>query len=480
MRWLRGHAPLVGVFLLALAVRLVYNATVARQYHPAFDGNYYYMLARTLSQAGHYSFTAHGESITNRAPFWPFLMAVIFFVAHPHPGYARLFLSLLGSGTCVLVFAFARDLFGRRVALVTGALAAVYPGLFIYDGWLYSESVYTFLLTAVCYALFRLQRQAGLPALATGNVLLDAVFGWLRARSARRWLVVCGVALGAAALTRPNGIILLGVVYAWALYLVVRRTIRWRTAARWALVVTALAAAIVAPWTLRNYRATHGTVILVASGSGNVLSGAYNDTAVTDPQRPGMWEPMNRIQPPVDFHGHGCCDYTGDGDNTAYALHWIRTHPGDMPLLLTRHLLNMWTPYTSEEGMAFREFPDRFSSHVVWYLIQLMSPVVFLLAGLGLVVTWRRYRRRLVVVYLVLAETTVLNVAYYGSSRFRAPIEPLLVLLAGAAVWWLTSTEPGSLRAWRRGSGSGQATVESRSSTNGTMVPGMTYRSIST
>ena len=104
----------------------------------------------------------------------------------------------------VAVYLFANDMFGKRIALITGAIASIYPGLFIYDGLLYSD------------------------------ILL-------------------------------------------------------------------------APWTLRNYKATH-TFILVATGGGNVLSGVYNDTALKED---GMWEPLVNIRPEIDFHGHNCCDYTG-------------------------------------------------------------------------------------------------------------------------------------------------------------------------
>ncbi len=67
----------------------------------------------------------------------------------------------------------------------------------------------------------------------------------------------------------------------------------------------------------------------------------------------------------------------------------------------------------------------------------LMSFPVFFLAAFGLVATWKRKKNQLVVVYLVIALTIAVNVAFYGSPRYRAPIEPLLVLLVGGALWWL-------------------------------------------
>src|SRR5205085_4102908 len=114
----------------------------------------------------------------------------------------------------------------------------------------------------------------------------------------------------------------------------------------------------------------------------------YNDTALKED---GMWEPLVKIRPEIDFHGHNCCDYTGEADNTAYALHWISTHISSMPYLLSLHFINMWKPYTSEEGLPFIEFPTRISSRVVWNMIFIVSFPIFLLAAFGLFVTWKRW-----------------------------------------------------------------------------------------
>jgi hypothetical protein len=51
--------------------------------------------------------------------------------------------------------------------------------------------------------------------------------------------------------------------------------------------------------------------------------------------------------------------------------------------------------------------------------------------------------------YLSILLTIIQRLIFYGSSRFRAPIELMLVLLAAGAIWWLTQNEPGTLR-WKR------------------------------
>jgi len=71
---------------------------------------------------------------------------------------------------------------------------------------------------------------------------------------------------------------------------------------------------------------------------------------------------------------------------------------------------------------------------------------IFLLAALGLVVTRRKYWHEFFFAYLVVLGTLAEILFFYGNSRFRSPIEPILLLLTAGALWWLTQTTPGTLR----------------------------------
>ncbi|EFH89874.1 ArnT family glycosyltransferase [Ktedonobacter racemifer] len=418
------YFPAVGIFCLALFVRVLYNMTVGHGYTPEFDAGFYNNLAIHLDTEHCFCLQSHVPD-TGRAPFWPFVIAAIYTVMGTYNSYARLFLCILGSGTCVITYLFARDIFNKRIALVVGIIAALYPGLFIYDGWLYTESVYTFFVMGFAYSLFRLQRT---PRVG--------------------WMISCGISLACASLTRPNGISLLVLVLIWAVFTIRIRMLPWRKVVQAVLVITCLAFGLIAPWTIRNYQISH-KFILVATGGGAVLAGSYNDTAVTSDffGYTGMWVASGKIRPPLT-------DYSDAGETT-YAYHWIRTHPGELPYLFSQHFINMWRPYTSEEGLPVREFPTRLSSQILWNLMTTTPFAIIFLAACGLVVTLRSKWRELLVPYLVIGLTIVLCVAFYGTSRFRAPIEPLLVLLAGGAIWWLTSTESGTLRSLlRKGRGS--------------------------
>jgi len=203
------YFPLISIYFLALLVRLIYNLTSARNYIAKNDALLYNHIAYNIVYQHCFCIYPNHPAI-GRPPLWPFILS-IFYRFTPWPSlqlidsgvqvfYGRLLNCFIGSFTCVLVYLLARDLFGKRIALISGIIAALYAGLFIYDGWIYSESLYTFLLTAFIYSLYRLQRTAQ-----------------------RRWIILSGLFLGLANLTRPNGPILFGMLFLWAIGVVLAK-----------------------------------------------------------------------------------------------------------------------------------------------------------------------------------------------------------------------------------------------------------------
>ena len=105
-----------------------------------------------------------------------------------------------------------------------------------------------------------------------------------------------------------------------------------------------------------------------------------------------------------------------------------------MPRLLSLHFINMWRPSIPDGVSAVDQFPNRFSSQLVRRMMRYIPPLIFLAALLGLVVTWKK-RQQLLPVYLAMLLTIADCIIFYGSVRFRAPIEPMLILLATGALW---------------------------------------------
>lgn len=419
MSRVRSWLPAALVFCAALCIRILYNVTVARAYVPAYDSAQYQLIGWHLIDE--HCFCLHPLITTAyRPPLWPWLIAALSLLVGRADLYDRLLLCVLGASTCLLVFLFARDLFGRRSGLLAGLIAALYPALFIYDGWMYTESLYTFLLFALCYCLLRIQRNGD-----------NRTGPWL----------LCGLLLALLALTRPNGLLLIGLLWLWVVLLVWRKHLG-RRALRGAAVATAIACLLIGPWTLRNYLVAH-SFIPVATGDGTVLLGAYNDQAATQPEHLGSWTNPLKTDPGVlaPFPLYTCnavCEVAREDASKNAALQWISGHASELPHLLAAHLHNFWTPYTREADLPMERFPDLLASRVVLAMSLTLPLPIFALAALGLVVTVRN-RRELLFAYLVILAALGEALAYYGSARFRAPIEPLLVLLATGALSWLIS-----------------------------------------
>src|SRR5260370_25328758 len=201
------YLPLIAVFFLALLVRIVYNETAVRGYVPLYDANIYNLIARNLLEAHCYCIYLN-HSTVSRAPLWPFIIAVIYFFAGEHNAYARLFFCCIGSGTCVLVYLFAKDLFGKRIALISGVIAAMYTGLFIWDGWLYAESLYTFCLTVFTYSVYRLQRSTlpvpAEPIALASNTFLTVLLPLRQPVGRHRRIILSGLFLTLARLPQPT------------------------------------------------------------------------------------------------------------------------------------------------------------------------------------------------------------------------------------------------------------------------------------
>lgn len=430
MKRIKPFLPAIGIFCMALLVRIVYNLTVARAYYPLHDSLGYQIIAFNILDKHCFCLSPHNTTVSTvtRVPLWPLLISGVSLIAGRANIFDRLFLSCADAGTCVLIYLFARDLFNKRLGLVAGLIACVYPPLYIYTGWMYAETLFTFLLTAICYCVFRIQRNEG--------------------KSRRLW-ILCGVLLALLALTRPNGIVVAGLVILWAVFLVWRKRLPQRALIGAAL-ATLIACALIAPWTIRNYLVSHRFVPL-AIGDGQVLVGVYNNTILSEKNYIGLWVRSGATGLPITIppcQGYAACEVAHDNAETDAAVQWIKSHPDDIPRLMVYHLRNFFTPYTNEADLPMVRFPSGRSSQIVLAMSETFPIPILLLAALGLVVTFRRYWHELFFAYCVVLCSLGEILVFYGNARFRSPIEPILILLTTGALWWLTHTEPGTLR-WK-------------------------------
>jgi 4-amino-4-deoxy-L-arabinose transferase-like glycosyltransferase len=151
--------------------------------------------------------------------------------------------AVLGGALVAMIGAIARRAAGPRTGAIAAGIAAIYPPLVWYPAYVLSETLFSLIALASVFLLqVAVTRSARADSSRAGNPLA----------------LLAGALTGVAVLTRP--VMLLFVPLA-ALWLVKRRRVVL------AIAMSAAVAAVIVPWTARNYR-VYGRFILVASEGG--------------------------------------------------------------------------------------------------------------------------------------------------------------------------------------------------------------------
>jgi 4-amino-4-deoxy-L-arabinose transferase-like glycosyltransferase len=343
-----------------------------------------------------------------RSPLYPFLLGLLYRVVGVHVQAARLVEALAGVVVVGLLALLALRLFGRRAAMVTLAVAAVYPPLVLAGGSLLTESL-------------------SLP-IELGALL--AVLEYRRT-GAFRWVAVTGGLAGLGVLNRENYFVLLAplALLAW--------TGRPRWSAR-ALVVpvamVALAAAVVAPWTIRNRVKLHA-LVPVTDADGFILAGVYNDYSAHHAPFPATFVPPVAVPAYRSLFADPRLDEVQLSKRLqAKALGYLRQHKtyaGRVVLWNTLRLFDLdGFRYAHVVGRSLG-YSDRLSDVdvVSFWLLALLAIAGAVAGASGAAI--RRVPAALWLVPAVFAATTVVAL---GTYRYRMPIEPFVVLLAALAI----------------------------------------------
>ena len=409
----RGFGALLGGIALAgLVIRVSYGLVTEGSSIPK-DGLYYHYGAILLTEGEGFAdpivhlFTGDTLPAAIHPPAWTTVLAVPSIFGLESELEHQLFACLIGAVTIVLVGLCARRVAGPRAGLVGGAIAAVYPFLWIHERSLLSETLLFPLVAATILTSYHLLDRPGLlPA------------------------VLLGAGCGLLALTRTEQLLLLPVLVAPLVLTVPSVTLRTR--ALWLTAATGVAALIIAPWVVYNNTRFEETV-LVSTNGGMTLSAA-NCRATYSGEMLG-------------YRDYDCAHGRGDLSVAAVEL-----ADGDHSVLDSRlrekgtryaraHLTRLPAVVLAREGRAFGVYRPFQQMHLdawdtsVWnlrvgfLLYWLLVPV----AVVGAVVL----RRRRVALWPLLAFVVIVAAAValaYGNTRYRAPTEVPLVVLGAVGV----------------------------------------------
>lgn len=404
---LGGRGVWVAVILVvALAIRVGFVVSHT-SFRPFADAASYDHTAVALAVHGSYPQSAiapSGGPTAFRPPAYPFLLAGLYVITgttHSASRFevARLLSAVLSTGIVAVIGLIAFVLWGGGApTLVSMGLAAVYPPLITLGDAMLSEPLFSLLVLAALAAIL-MARRSGRPL---------------------RWAALAGIAVGLAALTRSNGIV---IALPLAAGLLRPSAIRSSLAPVAALVVAVLL--VVTPWVVRNSLVFH-RFVPISTQAGFTLAGAYNQASRSDH---GRW--IVPLMPPYNrLLRAGENEEQLEQRFRSTALAYIGNHPAyvlEVGYYNLGRLLEFEGPGFEHAAAGENGVSNAVSDLDVYsfYVLAALAVVAAALGGL------RRVPLFVWGVPLVLALSLVFVIA---DMRYRLPIDPFLILLVAAGL----------------------------------------------
>jgi 4-amino-4-deoxy-L-arabinose transferase-like glycosyltransferase len=398
----------LGVILgVALVIRIVVVLGTPH-YVPQSDAADYDRIAVSLARHNQFPssvLTPDGGPTAYRAPLFPIALAVVYKLvgvgsAATRWEAGRIFEAVLGTIIVALTALVALRLWGRREALLSGAIAAVYPPLIIVGSSLMTEPLFVALVLA---------------AVLTALVHRDSTRRW-------RWLIATGVLVALAGLTHGNGILLLApiVFLVWS----DRPRLAWRSL-RAPIAVVAAAVITLVPWTVRNANVFH-TFVPITTESGYLLAGVYDRSTAHETRYPALWEPPFAGEARVLARHADLNEAQISSRLNTVAIDYLDAHPAYVLKVLywnTLRLLDLTGAGVERWAASFEGYPPG-----------LVDVSVYTFWALGLLVlgalATRAVRRVPWALWLCPVVLLVPNMLAAGLARYRSPVDPFLIMIA--------------------------------------------------
>ncbi len=357
--------------------------------------------------------TGHDIATAAHPPLFPSFLAVPKVLGWDSTLALRLWCTVPGTLTVVMVGLLARDLAGEAAGLLAAAFAAVFVDLWAQDVLLWSEGVFAFLVVSTVYASYRFVKRPD----------------FVRA-------MVLGGAITLLALTRAEGVVLYLILLA-PLVLRARGVVLAR---RLGMLGAALGvgALLFTPWIAYNAQRFEHPV-LVSTGLGGLLVSSNCPVTYGGPER-GGW---GFVCLPQAAHIDPRTDETVTELRLRRAgITYAREHASRLAIVIPFRLLRsfgFYKPFTVTAGdlalKSGRSWMPRVAMIQYWSMLPL---------GVVGAVALRRRRVRLLPFLDMVAVVATISVIGYGTMRFRIALDAVLPVLAATGVVSLWRLRGGS------------------------------------
>ena len=402
-RWLLSIV--VSGILLRLATAILLGDNVV-PLPAAYDQIYFHDVALNLLE---------GKGFAYSRPPWPFIqplaptaytsflyqiaIAGVYWIFGPHPLAARITQALIGSLLPWLIYGIVRRIHrqppvvekqSQVVALLAAGITAFYSYFIYFSATLMTDGPY--LVTLAWVLILTLD-------------LADQPTRW-------RW-AMWGLAVGLAILLRQVVLPVAGLLFVYIVWKAWRH-VQWRHI----LVAAGVIAALILPWTVRNYLVFH-RFLLLNSQAGQVFWNANHPDLGT------QWEYAPMFPIPADLQGAD--EVTLNDELMRRGLQLVAENPGRFVQLSLSRLEMFFLFYPLPESSLFSNIARTFSFGICLPFM-----------AVGLVLSLQEWRRWLLL-YLFIVAYTLIHIVSWVQIRYRMPIDMALIPFAALTVVTLTN-----------------------------------------
>ena len=414
-----------GIVIVGLTLRLVwvfYTDTIPL----GGDPHWYFVVANNIARG--FGFVAArnelfeipgpGEPTAFWPPAYPIILGGLWKVIGISLTSAKVFNAVLGALTIPFIYALGRHIFDKRVGLLAAGLFAVFPNAIAWTPLLFPEELFILLFVAALWVL------VAFPTTERGH--------WLP-------LIAFGALVGVAALTRGQGTVLIPIA---AIYWLMRAG--WLPALRSTAIVVLTAAAVISPWTIRNWVELDAFVPISTNSGAALRAGHAPDstgtTMWTSDYIDGfyMWQSLYR----PDWEVRGYREYTN------LAISYAFSHPQREIELAGYKIYHL---YRSDSGVipwlntvGATPIEPQWLQDALWWVFD-YSYYTLLFVALGSMILWfRRDPNRLLLVNVV-ALWTIFHIVFLGEPRYHIPLFPIFTIAAAGGLLMAAATARAAL-----------------------------------
>ncbi len=390
------------VLILAVSIRifhLVQYSQMPDWDQLTIDNNYHHHWAETIANGNIW-----GDTTYFRAPFYIYCLGLLYALFGSSLWVGRLFGLAIGLVSVFLTYLLGRKIFSYKIGLGAALIQALSPIMIFFEGELLLDPLFMVLMQAALY-LFLIWRENQL----------------------KRILFLSGIFFGLASITRPTGLIVVGIV---AFVLLFKNKTLCRENLKTSAFLLVGVILMIAPVSLRNLIVARDPVMIASQGGINLYIGnneAADGTSATLPEPFGInWniqdityeaeKAMRRKLRPGEVSSYW----------TKKALNWIVSNPATFFKL---YLKKLYFQFVNLEISNNRDIYAFFYKLAYLRYNPISFGLIFPMAFIGAFAAWKGgFESRLIIVILIIYILS--SSLFFVSSRFRLPLLPYYIILA--------------------------------------------------